>query len=88
MTPNATIGFAEHRPWPLTDAAYLFCEGKNKDIPTGWSCPKCSRINAPFLVQCPCTPSFTFTVYPPIIDDRYPFGPPENNLPDPRNTPR
>lgn len=85
--PQATIGFAENKPWPLTDSAYQFCEGK-PDVPEGWRCPNCRAINAPLVLRCPCTPSFVFTRYAPIIDDRYPFGQPENNLPDPRNTPR
>jgi hypothetical protein len=85
FSSKATIGFAEHRPWPLTESAYTFCEGRSTEVPEGWRCPNCKVINAPMVLRCPCTPAFVFTRYAPIIDDRYPVGQPENNLPDPSN---
>ena len=34
---------------------------KNKVVETGWRCPRCDRINAPWVRQCDCSPS-TYTI--------------------------
>lgn len=26
------------------------------NLPTGWLCPRCERVNAPDVKQCPCQP--------------------------------
>lgn len=34
----------------------------NPYIQQGWQCPKCLRINAPWVLQCPCSnKTFTYT---------------------------
>ena len=38
---------------------------------TGWQCPVCSAVNAPWVMQCPCggqTPSYTITWPAPTTD--------------------
>lgn len=30
-----------------------------KTVPQGWECPRCRRINAPSVTQCPCRQSVT-----------------------------
>jgi hypothetical protein len=27
----------------------------------GWTCPKCGRVNAPHVAECPCSPVVTYT---------------------------
>jgi len=38
----------DNQPW---------CSGcfvKSQQLPTGWVCPRCGRVNAPHIDQCPC----------------------------------
>lgn len=31
---------------------------KNSNLPTGWLCPRCGNINAPFIYVCSCDSSY------------------------------
>ena len=36
-------------------------------IPTGWKCPVCGKVNAPWVQQCPCAGGpFTYPTCPPV----------------------
>jgi hypothetical protein len=32
-------------------------------IPTGWACPRCGKINAPWVTSCDCYPYSSYPVY-------------------------
>ncbi len=33
------------------------CEQKNKQTAIyGWTCPRCGKVNSPFVLQCDCPP--------------------------------
>ena len=34
---------------------------RKQPIPTGWECPRCGRINSPWMMQCPCVAETPWT---------------------------
>jgi hypothetical protein len=52
----------------------------NPNIPTGWQCPRCQRINAPHVDHCDCTGAQPQAVpapqpLPPRLPDTIPYSP-------------
>ena len=57
VAPKARIG---DFPWEGTAAPPMFPPGIDwfgiePKIPTGWKCPVCLIVNAPSVLQCPCS---------------------------------
>lgn len=42
---------------------------------TGWICPKCGKVNAPWVASCDCVSSIKIT-YPPYVAPYQPYNPP------------
>lgn len=41
--------------------------------PQGWECPKCNRVNAPWMSTCPCVYAAPLYVPIPYPEPYYPF---------------
>jgi hypothetical protein len=41
---------------PPADADTLPVGGKRQPPPEGWLCPRCKRVNAPWVERCECEP--------------------------------
>jgi hypothetical protein len=36
-------------------------------MPQGWTCPRCNRVNAPSVLECPCSAARLVEISPPWV---------------------
>ena len=44
-------------------------------MPQGWTCPRCNRVNAPTVLECPCSAAKLVEVSPPWVAPETPLMP-------------
>jgi predicted RNA-binding Zn-ribbon protein involved in translation (DUF1610 family) len=44
-------------------------------MPTGWVCPKCGKVNAPWVASCDCKAQIVYVSYPVYVPPYTPYYP-------------
>lgn len=58
--PEISIEYVYSEPSTLQDGTWYYPLHGN----TGWICPKCGRVNAPWVAYCPCTNTWVIPPQP------------------------
>ena len=60
--PLGTVYYVvDNQPW--CQECYLkFQKETAPSYAQGWICPRCGRVNSPYVSQCPCSPTIRTTI--------------------------